>query len=316
MVRVFIDGREGTTGLGIDARVRARKDCELLLLSDAERKSPEKRRECIHASDITFLCLPDVAAIEAVALAQGSSARIIDASTAHRAKKNFVYGLPELGKAQYAALENSARTAVPGCHASGFIALTMPLFQAGLLDEKALLHCTSLTGYSGGGKSAIAQYAAEDRAQEYAAPRIYATAQEHKHLPEMLHVTGLKTAPLFLPVIADFYAGMLVTIPLHARQLAKKAAPRDIWECYGMHYANRPAIRVQNCMEGENTFLAANALAGSDGMELFVAGNEERLLLMARYDNLGKGASGAAVQCMNIMLGKDEAEGLNLVFSN
>ncbi|MDL2217671.1 N-acetyl-gamma-glutamyl-phosphate reductase [Christensenellaceae bacterium OttesenSCG-928-M15] len=311
MHRIFIDGREGTTGLRIYERIQAVKDIELLLLSEEDRKDSKKRQEMIHASDVTFLCLPDAAAKEAVALAQGSSTRIIDASTAHRTKDDFVYGFAELGDGQYGAIAKGDRIAVPGCHASGYIALIYPLVQAGLLSPSAHLCCTSLTGYSGGGKSTIAAYQDEKRSAEYESPRHYALAQTHKHLKEMSHISGVQAPPVFNPVIGDFYAGMIVSVPLHAALLEKKAGAKDIAAVYGAHYANRPLIRVLP-YTGENGFYAANALAGYDTMEIVVTGNDERLTLMARYDNLGKGASGAAVQCMNIMLGKDETDTLKL----
>lgn len=311
MQRIFIDGREGTTGLRIEERLQKYDDIALLTLPESERKDAGKRKEMLHSADIVFLCLPDAAAREAAALAAGSHARIIDASTAHRTHAGWIYGLPELGGAQYAAIKDSARIAVPGCHASGFIALTYPLLQAGVLPPDALLSCTSLTGYSGGGKAMIASYRDDNRPSEYDAPRHYALSQAHKHLSEMQAVTGLEHPPVFSPVIADFYAGMIVSIPLHAATFKKKAGAKDIRELYAAHYALRPLISVLPYPYAES-FYAANAFAGRDSMELLVAGNDERMCVMARYDNLGKGASGAAVQCMNIMLGKEEAAHLTV----
>ena len=309
MYRIFIDGKEGTTGLRIYERIHACKDISLLALSEEDRKNNNKRQEMLHACDIAFLCLPDAAAREAVELAKGSNARILDASTAHRVDASFTYGFPELSQAQYASLSASDRVAVPGCHASGYIALVHPLVQAGLLSPDALLSCTSLTGYSGGGKGMIGEYQAQERSAAYNAPKHYALAQAHKHLPEMQAYSGLIAPPVFLPVVADYYQGMLVTIPLHLGMLQKKATLAQIREVYEAHYANRPLISLlpDTAQAG---FLSANGLAGKDTMELGVFGNEERMTLLARYDNLGKGASGAAVQCMNIMLGKHEAETL------
>ena len=311
MYRIFIDGKEGTTGLRIYERIAECHDIELLLLSDEERKNASKRQEMIHASDITFLCLPDVAAKEAVALAAGSNAKIIDASTAHRTLADWSYGLPEFSAAQHARIANSSRTAVPGCHASGFIALISPLLQAGLLSKEALLSCTSLTGYSGGGKQLIAAYESPTREAGFSSPRLYALGQTHKHLKEMHAITGLALPPVFMPVLGDFYAGMLVSIPLHASMLAKKCTLQELQTVYAAHYENQPVIDVLPCSE-ETAALCANALAGKDNMQLLVTGNDERICLTARYDNLGKGASGAAVQCMNIMLGRSETANLNL----
>lgn len=310
-MQVFIDGREGTTGLRIHERLSAFQDISLLTLPEERRKDPSARRELLHEADIAFLCLPDDAARESARLAQGSAVRIIDASTAHRTAQGWNYGFAELSAAHAQSIKNGARTAVPGCHASGFIALAYPLVASGALDASSLLSCFSLTGYSGGGKKMIAEYENPERDIAYSSPRQYATAQAHKHLPEMQVRAGLDTPPIFNPVVADFYAGMLVSVPLHKAQLSKSLSAQDIQEIYVEHYDGCRLIRVHPYVM-ENAALAANAMTGRDSMELFVEGNDERMTLFARFDNLGKGASGAAVQCMNLMSGRDETAGLVL----
>lgn len=308
MHTIFIDGSAGTTGLQIHQRLALRKDLTLLTLPEETRKDPQARREALHACDIAFLCLPDAAAREAVALAEGTSAVILDASTAHRTSPGWAYGLPELGPAYANAIQTGKRIAVPGCHASGFIALVQPLIQAGLLEKDALLTCHSVTGYSGGGKSMIAQYEAPERSGLLNAPRQYGLSQTHKHLPEMQAVIGLVNAPVFCPIVADFYSGMAVTVPLFRSQL--KGTPEDVRQLYASLYTG-PVVRWQP-ETGEEGFFSAAALSGLDRMEISVGGNEERILLMARYDNLGKGASGAAVECMNLVLGLPPETGLRL----
>lgn len=311
MVKVFIDGSVGTTGLRIHERIAGQSDILLLQLPEAERKSASARREVLREADIAFLCLPDEAAREAVHFAQHSNTRIIDASTAHRTAPCWVYGLPELSEAQRAAIKAGHRIAVPGCHASGFIAIIYPLIETGALNSSALLTCASITGYSGGGKPMIAEYTGQERQEALYSPQHYATAQAHKHLPEMQAYTGLKTAPVFNPIVGDYYAGMLVSIPLHTSMLRGLSGLASLQALYERHYAGQHMIRVLPYEEA-NAFLPANACAGKDTMELFIKGNEERVTLYARYDNLGKGASGAAIQCMNIMLGKEESCGLSL----
>lgn len=311
MTKVFIDGREGTTGLRIHERLSSMGGITLLALPEGLRKDVSARRELLQEADIAFLCLPDAAAREAAALSEGGRARIIDASTAHRTAPGWAYGFPELSGAHRAKIAAGSRVAVPGCHASGFIALVYPLIRSGALAPSALLSCFSLTGYSGGGKKMIAEYEAPGRGPAYAAPRAYSTLQAHKHLPEMRAVPGLLTPPVFSPVVGDFYSGMLVTVPLHAAQLAKPMDPAALTALYAEHYAGSTLVRVLPCRE-ETDYLAANALAGRDTMELFVAGCAERYTLCARFDNLGKGASGAAIQCMNLMLGRRETDGLVL----
>ena len=307
MKKVFIDGGAGTTGLRIRERLQSRDDIVLITLPDELRKDPAAKREAFRDADVAFLCLPDDAAREAVRLAEGLSAAIIDTSTAHRTDPRFVYGFPEIG-GRREKLRNAKRIANPGCHASGFIALIAPLTEAGVLQPDARLCCTSLTGYSGGGKKMIAQYEDPERPQAFKAPRLYGLSQSHKHLPEMLAVCGLETAPLFCPVVADFYAGMETVIPLYASDVTCGA--KEMEEIYRAYYRTG-LVRFAENADGSG-FLAANAFAGRDDMEVSVSGNNERIVLTARFDNLGKGASGAAIQNMNILLGLDEATGLSV----
>lgn len=311
MYRVFIDGKEGTTGLRIYERLSALGGISLLTLDEAKRKDLKARQELLHEADLAFLCLPDDAARESAALAQGSCVRIIDASTAHRTASGWRYGFPELSVSHRAGIICGSRVAVPGCHASGFIALISPLITAGVLSPEAPLSCCSITGYSGGGKRMIKEYEDDLRDTAFDAPRAYATLQAHKHLPEMQQYAGTAVPPVFTPIVADFYAGMLVHVPLHQSMLQKRLRPEELLEIYAQHYEGSKLIRVLPYV-AENQMLSANALAGKDSMELMVAGNAQRMTLLARYDNLGKGASGAAIQCMNLMLGRDETEGLIL----
>ena len=311
---IFIDGREGTTGLQIYDRLTPRQDIELLLIDEEKRKDPAERKKCLNAADLVFLCLPDEAAREAVAMIDNPNTRVIDASTAHRTDPRFTYGFPELGAVQAKAVSSARRIAVPGCHASGMIALAYPLIQAGILPLDAPLSFVSITGYTGGGNQMIAQYEAPGRSPQLDAPRQYALGQAHKHLPEVCALSGLITPPAFLPVVGDFPRGMLVTLPLHKPFFTKAVTPGDVREIYAAHYGESPVVQVlpMGAEAAEAGFLTANAKAGKDNMELLVTGNDARLLVHARFDNLGKGASGAALQCMNIMLGLDETEGLNL----
>jgi len=311
MYKIFIDGSEGTTGLRIRERLAARSELEIFVLPEEKRKSPDARREAIAQSDISFLCLPDEAAIESAQFAQGTSARVIDASTAHRTKPDWSYGFPELSALHREKVIKGSRVAVPGCHASGLIALVYPLITAGIMPADYPVSCFSLTGYSGGGKKMIAQYQSADRAAEFDSPRQYALAQKHKHLAEMSAVTGLAAPPVFCPIVGDFYSGMEVTVPIFPGLLSKKISPLQITEILAEHYESSQFIKVLP-FSGENAFAAAAAYSGLDSMELSVWGNDERIILMARYDNLGKGASGAAIQCMNLMLGLPESAGLAL----
>ncbi|MBO7740109.1 MAG: N-acetyl-gamma-glutamyl-phosphate reductase [Clostridia bacterium] len=311
MKQVFIDGSAGTTGLRIVERLSARDDLSLIILPDDKRKDPAARKEALHKADIAFLCLPDAAAIEAVALAEGSDCVIIDTSTAHRTNEGWAYGFPELSGRKEKIL-SSKRIANPGCHASGFVALVEPLVQAGLLPADAALCCFSLTGYSGGGKNMIAEYESADRDALLTAPRQYGITQQHKHLKEMAKIAGLNTLPVFSPIVAPFYSGMEVTIPLFTHQLRceKKDAIAAISEVYKNTF--RGPIVHYNDSASENGFLSAGAFSGKDTMEVSVFGNEDRIILVSRFDNLGKGASGAAIQNMNLILGVDETTGLTI----
>ena len=308
MTKIFIDGREGTTGLRIQQRLEGRKNLELLTLPENLRKDPEARRDMINASDVTFLCLPDAAAKESVALA-GESVTVIDASTAHRVAPGWAYGFAELSAAHRRAIETGNRIAVPGCHASGFNSLVYPMIKSGLMAADYPIVCHSITGYSGGGKKMIAEYESEGRNPELDSPRQYGLTQMHKHLKEMKAIPGLQMEPIFNPIVADYYAGMTVTVPVFTSLLKGKPTMKDIREMFVSHYAGQKMVSV---IEGEEApaFLGANNLAGRDVMEILIAGNDERVLLTSRFDNLGKGASGAAVQCMNIALGLDETTGL------
>ena len=309
MKRIFIDGSAGTTGLRIHDRLAGRTDIELVTLDESLRKDPAAKREMLSdGCDVAFLCLPDDAAREAVAMIESPDVVVLDTSTAHRTDPRFVYGFPELSAARREAVRTAKRIAVPGCHASGFIALVYPLVEAGLIAPDTRLTCHSLTGYSGGGKKMIAQYEDGELDPLLAGPRQYGLTQEHKHLKEMVHVTGLAAKPVFCPIVANFYSGMEVTVPLFAEDL--RGTADDIRAIYAGKYTG-PVVRYRENAD-ENGFFSSAALSDTDGMEITVAGNGERLLLVARYDNLGKGASGAAVQCLNLVLGADETTGLEL----
>ena len=305
MKRIFIDGSAGTTGLRIRERLAERRELELIILPEALRKEPSARRDALNGADVAFLCLPDAAATEAVGLIENPDTAVIDTSTAHRTAEGWVYGFAEL-PGQRARIAASKRIANPGCHASGFIALIAPLTHAGLLNKDALLCCTSLTGYSGGGKKMIAEYEADGRSPLLDAPRQYGLTQQHKHLKEMAAVCGLTHAPAFMPIVGDFYSGMEVSIPLFANQLNGNID--DVKAAYRAAYAG-PVVNYAEAAD-EGGFLSAGALSGRDDMQVSVSGNAERVLLTARFDNLGKGASGAAIQNMNLLLGLDETEGL------
>ena len=309
MTKVFIDGKSGTTGLRLAERLADRKDLELLTVPDALRRDPAARAEMLNAADVAFLCLPDDAAREAAALIQNSHTVVIDTSTAHRTAPDWAYGMPEL-PGQRERIRQSRRIANPGCHASGVIALLHPLLESGLLDPEAKLTCTSLTGYSGGGKKMIAAYEAEDRSPLMEGGRLYALGQGHKHLPEIMARCGkLRNAPVFNPIVTPCFAGMEVIIGLHAEQL--NGSMEKISEVYREAYPAGGMIRFTESADEEG-FLSSAALAQRDDMEVTVAGNGERMNVIARFDNLGKGASGAAIQNMNLVLGLDERTGLVL----
>lgn len=310
MTKVFIDGREGTTGLRIIERLEPRKDIELLLIPEDLRKDPTERKKYLNACDIAFLCLPDAAAIEAVSMIENENVRVIDTSTAHRTNSDWVYGFPELYGEIAERLPTAKRVAVPGCHASGFNALIAPLTEAGVIGHDALITCFSLTGYSGGGKKMIAQYENE-KTDEMNSARIYALGQEHKHLKEMAAISKLDLKPVFSPIVDDYYSGMLVTVPFFKSQV--NGGIEAVKDTYLKKYSGCTFVDVSDInAEGTGSMLGSNNLSGKDKMQIFVTGNEERFTVSARFDNLGKGASGAAVQCMNIMLGFPETEGLDV----
>ena len=305
VTKVFIDGSAGTTGLRIHERLATRNDVELIRLDEARRKDPEARKDALFAADVAFLCLPDAAAIEAVALAEGSHVSIIDTSTAHRTNPAWAYGFPELAGARE-RIAASKRIANPGCHASGFIALVAPLVQAGLIAPDTPLSCTSLTGYTGGGKKMIAEYEDADRDPLLNAPRAYGLSQTHKHLPEITAVCGLTRTPIFQPIVAPFACGMEVSVGLFADQIQGNLD--DVRDVLRAAYETGLVRFVEHA--DESGFLSAGTFAGRDDMQVTVVGNDERILLVSRFDNLGKGASGSAIQNMNILLGLDETTGL------
>ncbi len=312
--KVFVDGQEGTTGLKINDRLARRGDIELLKIDPEKRKDINERKKLINEADIVFLCLPDDAAKESVALAEGSRARIIDASTAHRTNEAWVYGFPELSREHREKIKHAPRVSVPGCYATGFSALLYPLVKEQIVPADYPITCHAVSGYSGGGKKRIAEYAAADPADEaIRSPRFYALSLKHKHIPEMQKISGLSQAPLFTPIIGPYYKGMTVAIPLYARLLQKMNSAEAVCAFLSSYYKDERFIRVYSFgSEGGivDGFLSATGCNDTNMLEIYVAGNDEHILLTARLDNLGKGASGAAVQCMNIMLGIDESTGL------
>ena len=313
MTKVFIDGREGTTGLKIYERLGARKDIEILAIPDEHRKEPAARQEYINKSDITFLCLPDESAKESVGLCQNAGTVIIDASTAHRTCPGWAYGFPELSQVHRNKIKDGKRIAVPGCHASGFISLAYPLVSENILPADYPLVCYSLTGYSGGGKKMIAEYESSDRSGLLDSPRQYGISQNHKHLKEMQHICGLSRAPIFSPIVADYPQGMEVSLPLYRDMRTGVDSARRLYEFFREYYRDQKMIEVlPYAGEGvlDRSFIASNMYSGDNRMYILIAGNDERILLCSLFDNLGKGASGAAVQCMNISLGMDEAYSL------
>ena len=305
MIKVFIDGSAGTTGLRIADRLTQRQDMELLKLPEELRKDPTARKEAIFEADIVFLCLPDAAAIEAVALAQGAKAKIIDTSTAHRTNDSWAYGFAELSPAHRKAIENAKLVANPGCHASGFIAGVYPLTASGLLPKDFPITAYSLTGYSGGGKSLIAEYEAADRDPRHESHRIYGTTLTHKHLPEMQKLCGLEKPPVFSPILGDFYEGMATTVLLPGFDA------QAVYDCIAKHYEGQQLVTVAP-FGGDESVIYASTLALKDSMRISVSGREDQCMVTAVFDNLGKGASGAAIQNMNILLGLPEATGLSV----
>lgn len=307
MKKIYIDGSAGTTGLRLRTRLEKRSDIELIEIPEQYRKDVDYRKSAMKKADAVVLCLPDKAAIEAAAFAPKDTI-LLDTSTAHRTEKNWVYGLPQLCEEQKNAIKNSKRIAVPGCHACGFVTLVYPLVKAGIIDKSEVLHCFSLTGYSGGGKSMIADYESEEKSSLLNAPRLYGLSQEHKHLKEMKAITGINEFPVFAPIVSDFYSGMQVMIPVEPKKLNTDI--ETIKNTYKNKY-NGKVIKFNENAD-ENGFLSAAAFSQKDCMQITVEGNNDRALLVARYDNLGKGASGAAVECLNLVLGLDETLGLEL----
>lgn len=313
MTKIFIDGKEGTTGLKIFERFKERSDLKILTIDEEKRKDINERKKMINSSDFTFLCLPDAAAVEAVSLVENPDVRIIDASTAHRTDPEWAYGFPELSSEYRERIRNSKRVAVTGCYAAGFISLVYPLVTNDFIGADYPVTCYALSGYSGAGKKAIAVYEGEDKPYEFNSPRQYALSQQHKHLPEMQKVCGLAEKPVFIPVVCDYYSGMVVTVPFLPRLMKKRCTPDEVVTVLKKHYEGQSMIKVYDFMGEEvltDGFLAANTLSGKNYLEIFVYGNEDRIVLSSRLDNLGKGASGAAVQCLNIMMGIDETTGL------
>ncbi|MBQ4648792.1 MAG: N-acetyl-gamma-glutamyl-phosphate reductase [Clostridia bacterium] len=308
MKKVFIDGSAGTTGLRIYERLEGRKDIGLIKLPEELRKDLAARENALNSADIAFLCLPDDAAREAVAMLKNPDTVVLDTSTAHRTAEGWCYGFPELNR--WEEVKNAKRIAVPGCHAGGFIALVYPLIAEGIIDKSALLCCHSLTGYSGGGKKMIGDYESPEKDYLLNAPRQYALSANHKHLKEMVYISGIDNAPSFCPIVGDFYSGMAVTVPVFASMLKNGATVESIKNAYKKLYTGPVVSYKENADEGG--FYSALGLGGKDSMEISVMGNDERILLLARYDNLGKGASGAALECMNLCLGLPAEYGLNI----
>lgn len=305
MIKVFTDGSAGTTGLRIKERLAVRNDVEIISLPEELRKNINARKEALNKADVAFLCLPDAASIESVSLVENPATKIIDTSTAHRVNPQWAYGFPEL-TGYREKIRNSKRIANPGCHASGFISLVAPLVENNIIPDDILLTAYSLTGYSGGGKKMIADYESEERDNQLDSPGMYGLTQNHKHLPEMSAVCALKNAPVFCPVVAPFYSGMEVTVPLFKSQV--KGDINTIKDLYKSYYSDG----LVKYLENDDNFLYTNTLSGKDNMLITVCGNEDRILLVSRFDNLGKGASGAAIQNFNIIIGADECTGLNV----
>ena len=313
-VKIFIDGSEGTTGLRIHERFAEREDVELLPISSELRKDKEERKRLINSSDITFLCLPDAAAEESVSLVENDHVRIIDTSTAHRTMEGWAYGFPELSKEHREAISAGNRIAVPGCYATGFISLVYPMVAEGLISADYPVSAFGISGYSGGGRKMIAAYESDEREDALLAPREYALSQAHKHLKEMKKIPGLKREPLFSPIVADYYSGMVVSVPVYTDLMNKGRTLQEVWKYLADFYAGSRFVRVMpfGAEEASANMLAGNAMSGRDSLRIYVTGNEDRVLLSSQFDNLGKGASGAAIQCLNIALGCEETKGLHL----
>lgn len=313
MVKVYIDGQEGTTGLKIMERFKNRNDIEIIRISEEKRKDSVERAKLINSADYVFLCLPDDASREAVSFVDNDHVRIIDASTAHRTNPDWAYGFPELSPEHRQKIVTSNRVAVPGCYASGFASIVYPLVKNNIIPDDYPVFAYATSGYSGAGKKAIAVYESDEKPYEFNSPRQYALSQQHKHLPEMQAVSGLKFKPMFNPMVCDYFSGMVVSVPIQTRTLANPVTAEQIHEMYKKHYEGANMVEVMPLMsadEQKSFFLASNTLSGLNKLQVFVFGNDEQILLCARLDNLGKGASGAAVQCLNIMMGIDETTGL------
>lgn len=312
--KIFIDGSEGTTGLRIYERFEGRDDVELLKISSELRKDPAERKRLINESDVTFLCLPDDAARESVSLVENEKVRIIDTSTAHRTQADWAYGFAELSAAHREKIRTNNRIAVPGCYATGFISLVYPMIAGGVMDATVPVTTFGISGYSGAGKKAIATYEDVNRDKMYDAPREYALSQSHKHLTEMQAITGLSRKPLFSPIVCDYYSGMVVSVPLYTEFLNKYKQVDDLRKYFSEYFAGEPFIKVmeKGAEEATLNMLPANQCSGYDGLHIYITGNEDRIVLSSQFDNLGKGASGAAIQCLNIVLGCEETKGLQL----
>ncbi|MBQ9531076.1 MAG: N-acetyl-gamma-glutamyl-phosphate reductase [Eubacterium sp.] len=310
MTKVFIDGSQGTTGLKIESRLNARDDIELLKIDEDMRKDIDEREKMINSSDVTILCLPDEASREAVSLIRNKNVKIIDTSTAHRTEPDWAYGFPELDPSFREKIKTSNRIAIPGCYASGFSAIVYPLVKSGIIANDYPITCYAISGYTGAGKNGIAQYEFVDRNKELDAPRQYALSQEHKHLKEMTAIPSLARVPFFAPHICDYRYGMVVSIPLFADMMEKKMTPEELQQFFAKHYEGEKLIKVRDV--GYSNMIGANNFAKRDDMEIEINGNNERILITTRFDNLGKGASGAAMQCLNLALGLDETKGLKV----
>jgi N-acetyl-gamma-glutamyl-phosphate reductase len=311
--KIYIDGQAGTTGLKIKERFKNRDDVEIISIDPEKRKDPTERKKMINSSDFTFLCLPDAASIEAVGMIENPDVRIIDASTAHRVNPDWAYGFPELSDAHREKIKNSKRVAVPGCYASGFISIVYPLIANGVIPSYYPVTSFAVSGYSGGGNKMIAQYESDEKPEECFSPRFYGLAQNHKHLPEMQQISGLTTKPIFTPIVDDYYSGMIVCVPIHSHLTNRRIRIADVYDMYAKHYKGQKMVSVaefKDIDEQKATYLAANALSGTNKMEIQIFGNDDKIMITSRFDNLGKGASGAAVQCLNIMMGIDETTGL------
>lgn len=312
--KIFIDGSEGTTGLRIFERFEGRDDIEIMRIPNELRKNPDEVRKYINASDVTFLCLPDAAAVEAADMVENDNTVIIDTSTAHRTMEGWAYGFPELSAEHREKIRNSKKIAVPGCYATGFITIAYPLIAGGILPKDYPVAAFAVSGYSGGGKKLIAEYEDGGRASCYSSARMYAWGQKHKHLKEMQRITGLSREPLFSPLTTDYYSGMVVELPFYTELLNKARTPGELREYLADYYRGEKFIRVMplGAEADAGGVLYSDACSGWDGIELYVTGNDDRAVVATRFDNLGKGASAAAVQCLNIVLGCDESKGLVL----